>query len=95
MHIGCGHLVVLAHLQRRWSSKGREGFGFLSPFRRACEAGFGAFEKMKHIFSIVPVESLKKSCQMLVLAASDAASDALCASGEWYLLGCTHRTHTQ
>ena len=33
--------------------KGREGFGFLSPSRQACEARFGAFEKMKCIFSIV------------------------------------------
>jgi len=30
--------------------KGREGFGFLSLSRQACEAGFGAFEKMKCIF---------------------------------------------
>jgi hypothetical protein len=37
------HMVVLAHLQRRWSLSGREGFGFLSPSRRACEAGFDAF----------------------------------------------------
>jgi len=41
--------------------KGREGFGFLSPSRRACEAVFGAFEKIKYIFSIAQVESLEKS----------------------------------
>jgi len=35
-----------------WSLKGREGFGFLSPSHRACEAGFNDFEKMKHIFYI-------------------------------------------
>ena len=62
--------------------------------------GFGAFEKMKRIFSIAPVESLEKSRernshQTLVLATLDAAPDALCAFDEWYLLGCTHRTHAQ
>ena len=41
-------------LRRRWSLKGREGFGFLSPFYRACEAGFSAFEKMKCIFFYRP-----------------------------------------
>jgi hypothetical protein len=28
---GGEHLVVLAHLRRRWSLRGREGFEFLSP----------------------------------------------------------------
>ena len=48
------HLHMLVHtwwcwhtLRRRWSLKGREGFG--------------VFEKMKCIFSIAPVESLEKS----------------------------------
>ena len=36
-------------LRRRWSLKGRE------------RMGFGAFEKMKCIFSIAPVGSLEKS----------------------------------
>jgi hypothetical protein len=46
---------VLAHLQRRWSLSGREGFGVpLSPSRRACEAGFDAFVEMKRLFSIEP-----------------------------------------
>jgi len=54
------HLVGLAHFQRQWSSRGREGFGFLSPSRRASSAGFNAFEKMKLIFSIAPVDSLEK-----------------------------------
>ena len=40
--------------------KGREGFGFLSPSHRACEAGFGVFEKMKYILSIALVGSLDK-----------------------------------
>jgi len=67
--------------------KGRESFGFLSPSRRACEAGFNAFEKMKHIFSIALMESLKSygsvSHWTLVLAASgiDPASGILSASG--------------
>jgi len=42
-------MVVLAHFERRWSLKGREGFGFLSPSHQACEARFSAFEKMKCI----------------------------------------------
>jgi hypothetical protein len=36
-------LVVLAHLRRRWSLSGRDGFGALSPF--------GAFMKVKCVFS--------------------------------------------
>jgi hypothetical protein len=56
------HLVVLAHLQRRWSLRGREGFGFLSPSPRACEAGFGVFMEMKCIFSTTPkAENFSKS----------------------------------
>ena len=34
--------------------RGEMGFGSLSPSRRACEAGFGAFEKMECLFSIMP-----------------------------------------
>ena len=41
--------------------KGREGFRFLSPSRRACSAGYNAFKKMKCIFSITSVENLEKS----------------------------------
>jgi len=33
-------MVVLAHLQRRWSLRGREGCRILSPSLQACEAGF-------------------------------------------------------
>ena len=62
------HVHLLVHtlwrwhtLRRRWSLKGREGFGFLSLSRQACEAGFGAFEKMKCILSIAPVGKLEKS----------------------------------
>jgi hypothetical protein len=35
--------VVLAHLRRWWFLSSREGFEFLSPSCRACDAGFGAF----------------------------------------------------
>jgi len=52
--------------------KGREGFGFLSPSRRACEAGFSAFEKIKCIFSFAPVESLEKSQECFSMEAPDA-----------------------
>jgi hypothetical protein len=41
---------MLAHLRRWWSLSGREGFGFLSPSRRACEAGFSTFQEMKCLF---------------------------------------------
>jgi hypothetical protein len=37
------HLVMLAHLRRRWSLSGRDGFGALSPSHRTYEAGFGSF----------------------------------------------------
>jgi hypothetical protein len=47
-------LLVLAHLRRRWSLSSREGFGFLSPSRQACKAGFGAFVEVKRLFSTVP-----------------------------------------
>jgi len=54
------HLHMLVHtwwcwhtLRRRWRLKVREGFGFLSPSRRACE-------KIKCIFSIALMETLKK-----------------------------------
>jgi hypothetical protein len=48
------HLVMLAHLRRRWSLSGREGFVFLSPSRLACEVGFSAFLEMKRLFSTTP-----------------------------------------
>jgi hypothetical protein len=47
-------MVALAHLRRRWSLSGREGFGFLSPSRRACEVGFDAFWEVKCLFSTAP-----------------------------------------
>jgi hypothetical protein len=36
------HMVMLAHLGRRWSLSGREGFGF------------GAFVEVKRLFSTAP-----------------------------------------
>jgi len=68
------HLHMVVHtwwcwhtLRRRWSLKGKERFGFLSPSHRAYEAGFDDFEKMKCIFSIAPVESLEKSWECFSL----------------------------
>jgi hypothetical protein len=58
------HLVMLAHLQRRWSLSGREGFGFLSPSHRACEVRFSAFLEMKRLFSTAP--DVKKQRRMEV-----------------------------
>ena len=40
MHDGI-HMVVLTYLQRRWSLKGRDGFGILSPSHQAWEVRFG------------------------------------------------------
>jgi hypothetical protein len=82
------HLVVLAHLRRRWILRGREGFGVLSPSRRVCSAGFGAFMEIKRLFSFAP-EARKRGevreCfsrntrRTLVAAASNAgpASDVV------------------
>jgi len=33
----------------------------LAHFKKEVESGFDAFEKMKHIFSIAPVENLENS----------------------------------
>jgi hypothetical protein len=56
------HLVVLAHLRRKWSLSSRGEFGALSPSRRACEAGFGAFMEVKCIFStMLETENFSKS----------------------------------
>ena len=41
------------------------------------------------------MESLEKSHEHSPNAASDAAPDALSASGEWHLLECTHQIHAQ
>jgi hypothetical protein len=47
-------LVMLVHLRMRWCLSGREGFGFLSSSRRACETGFNAFVEVKWLFSTAP-----------------------------------------
>jgi hypothetical protein len=70
---------VLAHLQRQWSLSGREGFGFLSPTRSACEVGFDAFMEVKCLFSFAP-EARKGGKVMGVFLikkhSSDVAPDA-------------------
>jgi hypothetical protein len=38
-------MVVLAHLRRRWSLSGGEGFEVLSPSRRACERRIQVFSR--------------------------------------------------
>jgi hypothetical protein len=64
-------MVVLAHLQRRGSLSGREGFGVLSPSRRACEVRFDALVGMKRLFSFAP-EARKGGEVAGVFLASDA-----------------------
>jgi hypothetical protein len=45
------HMVMLAHLRRRWSLSDRDGFGALSPSHLASSVGFGAFRRSDmHIF---------------------------------------------
>jgi lipid-binding SYLF domain-containing protein len=48
---GGEHLLVLAHLRRQWSFSGRDGFGTLSPSRRASRWDSCVFVEMKHLFS--------------------------------------------
>jgi hypothetical protein len=56
---------MLAHLRRRWSLSGREGFGSLSPSRRACEAGFSAFREMKCLFSTAPDTKKRRRTEVI------------------------------
>jgi hypothetical protein len=44
------HMVVLALLRRRWSLSGGEGFGVLSPSRRACKRGIQAFSRKWNVY---------------------------------------------
>jgi hypothetical protein len=53
-------MVVLAHLQRRWSLRGREGFGILSPSFLASSVGFSVFVEMKHLFFIALEASFRE-----------------------------------
>jgi hypothetical protein len=66
--------MVLAHLRRRWSLRGREGFGFLSPSRWDCEARFNAFVEVKRLFFTVP--EAKKRRRKEVTRWPDARPDA-------------------
>jgi hypothetical protein len=75
---------VLAHLRWRWSLSGREGFGFLFPSRQACEAGFGAFVKVKRQFSTVP--EAKKRRRTEVTRITGRGLDTTGASGQWQQL---------
>jgi hypothetical protein len=72
-------LLVLAHLERQCSLSSREGFGFLSPSRQACEVGFDAFMEVKRLFSFAP-EARKGGKVVGVFLikkhSSDTASDA-------------------
>jgi len=60
----------------------------LAHFKKEVESGFGAFEKMKHIFSIAPVENLEKSNthRTLGVEASDAGPSMRCIVRLWH--GC-------
>jgi len=61
MHAHNGsHMVVLPLLQRRWSLRGREVFGILSPSHQACEVIFNVFMEMNCLFSITPKTKLKR-----------------------------------
>ena len=59
MHISGVYLVVLAYLQRRWSLRGREGFGILSPSRELGRRDSTLSRKWKTYFPL---------CQRKVLA---------------------------
>jgi hypothetical protein len=76
-------------LKRRWSLKSRDGCGFHFSFRRACEVEFGAFEKIKGIFSITSMEVFRKSreCFLLEKHSPDAVhrgtGHVWCIVGVW------------
>jgi hypothetical protein len=76
------HLVVLAHLRRRWSLSGKEGFGVLSPSRQVCSAGFNAFMEIKRLFSFAP--EARKRGEVAGVFLEKHSSDAGCGSiGRW------------
>jgi hypothetical protein len=70
---------VLAHLRRRWSLSGREGFGFLSPSRRACEAGFDAFWRSETPIFYCAESQKRNGGERRSLWWPDAAPDAVTA----------------
>jgi hypothetical protein len=55
---------MLAHLQRRWSLSGREGFWFLSPSHRACSVRFCVFQEMKCLFSTAPYAKKRRRSEV-------------------------------
>ena len=66
-------------LRRELKFEGLREDGFLSPSRRACEAGFGAFrENEVHIFLFAPVGNLEKSreCFLTEKHSPDAGLEA-------------------
>jgi hypothetical protein len=48
------HMVVLAHLRRRWSLSGREGLGSSLPPADLARRDSGVFEELKRLFSTTP-----------------------------------------
>jgi hypothetical protein len=48
------HMVVLAHLRRRWSLSGREGLGPSLPPTELARLDSGIFEELKRLFSTTP-----------------------------------------
>jgi hypothetical protein len=65
MHMNDVHLMMLALLRKWWSLSGREGFGFLSSSRRACEAEFSAFREIKHLFSTAPDAKKRRRTEVI------------------------------
>jgi hypothetical protein len=63
---------------------GREGFGFLFPSRQACEARFGAFVKVKLLFSTVP--EAKKWRRTEVTRITRHGLNMTGVSGQWQQL---------
>jgi hypothetical protein len=49
------HLVVLAHLQWRWSLSNREGLGSSLPPAELAKRDSGVLEELKRLFSITPM----------------------------------------
>jgi hypothetical protein len=67
---------------------GREGFRFLSPSRRACEAGFSAFVEVKHLFFTAPEvkKRRRKEVTGVIRCWTRRGLDVTGASGQWQQL---------
>jgi hypothetical protein len=80
------HLVVLAHLRRRWSLNSREGFGVLSA------QDSGVFKEIKCLFSIAP--EARKGCEnpecLSLKNSNRTLSRWTCASGQFKPQAETH-----